>query len=112
MSSAESEEAPGRYHVAYGNRGTRANRDLLGEAARLRREIADLYGLPSYAHFATRRRMVRNPETVHRFLDEFKGKVREIERKEIDELRAFKAESLGKRLQEVTRNRWDVPYYQ
>jgi thimet oligopeptidase len=71
-----------------------------------------LYGLPSYAHFATRRRMVQNPETVHRFLDEVKGKVREIERWEIDELRAFKAERLGKSLQEVTLNRWDVPFYQ
>src|SRR5437879_9013683 len=56
--------------------------------------------------------MVRSPETVHRFLDEVKGKVREIERKEIDELRALKAERLGKSLQEVTLNRWDVPYYQ
>jgi len=112
MSSAENEEARRRYHVAFSNRGTPANLDLLGEATRLRREIAGLYGLPSYAHFATRRRMVRNPETVHRFLDEVKGKVREIERKEIDELRAFKAERLGKSLQEVTLNRWDVPFYQ
>jgi thimet oligopeptidase len=56
--------------------------------------------------------MVQNPETVHRFLDEVKGKVREIERREIEELRAFKAERLGKSFQEVTLNRWDVPYYQ
>src|SRR6266705_759180 len=112
MSNAEDEEARRRYHVAFSNRGAPANLDLLGEATRLRREIAGLYGLPSYAHFATRRRMVRNPETVLRFLDEVKGKVREIERKEIEELRAFKAERLGKSLQEVTLNRWDVPYYQ
>ena len=112
MSNAENEEARRRYHVAFSNRGTPANLDLLGEATRLRREIAGLYGLPSYAHFATRRRMVRNPETVLRFLDEVKGKVREIERREIEELRAFKAERLGKSLQEVTLNRWDVPYYQ
>ena len=112
MSNAEDEEARRRYHVAFSNRGTPANLDLLREAARLRREIAGLYGLPSYAHFATRRRMVRNPETVHRFLDEVKGKVREIERREIEELRAFKAERLGKSLQEVTLNRWDVPFYQ
>jgi thimet oligopeptidase len=112
MSNAENEEARRRYHIAFSNRGTPQNLDLLGETTRLRREIAGLYGLPSYAHFATRRRMVQNPETVHRFLDEVKGKVREIERKEIDELRAFKAERLGKSLQDVTLNRWDVPYYQ
>jgi thimet oligopeptidase len=112
MSNAENEEARRRYHVAFSNRGTPANLDLLREAARLRREIAGLYGLPSYAHFATRRRMVQNPETVRRFLDEVKGKVREIERREIEELRAFKAERLGKNLQEVTLNRWDVSYWQ
>ena len=112
MSSAENEEARRRYHIAFSNRGAPQNLDLLGETARLRREIAGLYGLPSYAHFATRRRMVQNPVTVHRFLDEVKGKVREIERREIEELRAFKAERLGKSLQEVTLNRWDVPFYQ
>ena len=71
-----------------------------------------MYGLPSYAHFAARRRMVGKPETVHRFLDEVKDRVRELERKEIGELRALKAERLGKGVQEVTFNRWDVPYYQ
>jgi len=112
MTNAENEEARRRYHIAFSNRGTPQNLDLLGETTRLRREIAGLYGLPSYAHFATRRRMVEKPETVHRFLDEVKGKVRELERREVDALRAFKAERLGKSVQEVTLNRWDVPYYQ
>ena len=112
MTNAEDEEARRRYYIAFNNRGTPQNLELLGEATRLRREIAALYGLPSYAHFATRRRMVQNPETVRRFLDEVKDKVRELERNEIDELRAFKAERLGKSVQEVTLNRWDVPYYQ
>ena len=112
MSNAENEEARRRYYIAFNNRGTPQNLDLLGETTRLRREMAGLYGLPSYAHFATRRRMVEKPETVHRFLDEVKDKVQGLERKEIDELRAFKAERLGKSVQEVTLNRWDVPYYQ
>ena len=112
MANAENEEARRRYYIAFNNRGTPQNLDLLGEAARLNREIASLYGLPSYAHFVTRRRMVGNPETVHRFLDEVEGKVREVERREIGELRAFKAERLGKSVQEVTLNRWDLPYYQ
>ena len=42
MSNAEDEEARRRYHVAFSNRGTPANLDLLREAARLRREIAGL----------------------------------------------------------------------
>src|SRR6266853_1552130 len=112
MSNAENEEARRRYYIAFNNRGTPQNLDLLGEATRLNREIAGLYGLPSYAHFVTRRRMVESPETVHRFLDEVEGKVREVERREIGELRAFKAERLGKSVREVTLNRWDLPYYQ
>src|SRR5712671_526694 len=112
MANAENEEARRRYYVAFSNRGTPRNLELLGETTRLRREIAGLYGLPSYAHFAARRRMVGKPETVHRFLDEVKDRVRELERKEIGELRALKAERSGKSVQEVAFSRWDVPYYQ
>lgn len=112
MLNAEDEEARRRYYVAFNDRGTPQNLTLLGEASRLRLEIAHLYGLPSYAHFVTRRRMVGSPETVHRFLDQVKAKVREAERKEFDELRALKARRLGKTVQEVRLNRWDLTYYQ
>jgi thimet oligopeptidase len=112
MANAENEDARRRYHIAFGNRGTPQNLALLAEASRLRREIADLYGLPSYAHFVTRRRMVGSPGTVHRFLAEVKAKVSELERKEFEELRAFKAERLGRKIEEVTLNRWDIPFYQ
>lgn len=112
MANAENEAARRRYHIAFSNRGTPQNLALLAEASRLRREIANLYGLPSYAHFVTRRRMAGSPEAVHRFLDEVKAKVLEIERKEFAELRLLKAERLGKNVQEITLNRWDLPYYQ
>lgn len=112
MANAENEPARRRYHIAFSNRGTPQNLELLGEARRLRREIAGLYGLPSYAHFVTRRRMVGDPGTVHRFLDEVKARVREIERRELAELRALKAERLGKAVEDVTLERWDLPYYQ
>jgi thimet oligopeptidase len=112
MANAENEAARRRYHIAFSNRGTPQNLELLGEARRLRREIAGLYGLPSYAHFVTRRRMVGDPGTVHRFLDEVKAKVRDLERRELAELRALKAERLGKTVQDVTLERWDLPYYQ
>jgi thimet oligopeptidase len=112
MTNAENEDARRRYQFAFSNRGTPQNLDLLAESVRLRREIADLYGLPSYAAFVTRRRMVGNPETVLRFLDQVKDKVRDLELKEMAELRAFKAERLGKKPDEVTLNRWDIAYYQ
>jgi thimet oligopeptidase len=112
MTNAANEDARRRYYIAFNNRGTPENLELLAESTRLRREIASLYGLPSYAHFVTRRRMVENPETVLRFLDQVKEKVRGLELKEMAELRAFKAERLGKKLDEVTLNRWDIAYYQ
>jgi Zn-dependent oligopeptidase len=112
MANSENEEARRRYQFAFSSRGTPQNLELLGETVGLRREIASLYGMPSYAHFVARRRMVGNPETIHRFLDEVKGKVREVERNEIDELRAFKSKRMGRTVQEITLNRWDLSYYQ
>ena len=41
--------------------------------------------------FATRRRMVANPQTVDKFLRDVKSAVREVERREIAELTALKA---------------------
>src|SRR5205807_8684600 len=40
MANAENEDARRRYYIAFNNRGTRQNLDLLGEAARLNREFA------------------------------------------------------------------------
>src|SRR3990172_3380486 len=112
MANAENEAARRRYHIAFSNRGTPKNLELLGEAPPLPRDIASLYSLPSYAHFVTRRRMVGDPGTVHRFLDDVKAKVRELERTELPQLTALKAERLGKTVQDVTLERWDLPYYQ
>lgn len=112
MANAQDEDARRRYYIAFNDRGTPQNLDLLAEATRLRREIAGLFGLPSYAHHATRTRMAGNPETVQRFLDQVKGKVTQVELRELDELRAFKAERLGKSPEQTSVNRWDLPYYQ
>lgn len=112
MSNAENGEARRRYLVAFYNRGTPQNLELLAEASRLRREMAALFGLRSYAAFVTRRRMVGNPETVLRFLAEVKTKVREVETKELAELRTFKAERLGISAEQAKIERWDISYYQ
>lgn len=112
MANAEDEQARARYQAAFNSRGTPANIEILLDAMRLRREIADLYDLPSYAHYVIRRRMAQDPDKVKRFLAEVKNAVAELEKKELAELRAFKAESLGKSVDQVKFNRWDVSYYQ
>jgi thimet oligopeptidase len=112
MANAENEDARRRYQFAYSNRGTPRNIELLTEVMQLRREMAGLFGLSSYAQFATRRRMVGDPQTVEKFLGEVEGAVRDVERKEVAELTAFKAELQKKKPDEVTLNRRDVDFYQ
>jgi thimet oligopeptidase len=111
MMNARSGEARRRYYVAYANRGTDRNLAILDRIVRLRKELASLYGLPSFAHFVTRRRMVRNPETVHDFLSGVAAVVAETERADVDELRKVKAELTGVAPSETRIERWDALYY-
>jgi thimet oligopeptidase len=111
MANARHEGARRRYYLAYLNRGTPRNLEILDEIVALRREIAGLYDLPSYAHFITRRRMVGSPDVVRHFLAEVKSVIAEGERRDLEELRALKAEMTGAPPGETTLARWDVPYY-
>lgn len=111
MSNSRNAEARRRYFVAYNNRGTPRNLEILDEIVKLRKEIATLYDLPSYAHYVTKRRMVENPETVLSFLNDVKKAVTVAERNDLDELRRFKAEMTGLELGQVKIERWDVSYY-
>jgi thimet oligopeptidase len=88
------------------------NVGLLEEMFALRKELAGLYGLPTYAHYGVRRKMVQKPEVVNKFLADVKAAVVELEKKDVEELRAEKAKDLGTPLADTRLQRWDVPYYQ
>jgi thimet oligopeptidase len=111
MANARDEAARKRYYVAYLSRGTPANVAILDEIVALRRELASLYDLPSYAHYVTRRRMSGTPEAVTAFLDSVQAVVREVEQRDLEELRALKAEMCGTPPSETRLERWDVPFY-
>ncbi|HXA16391.1 MAG TPA: M3 family metallopeptidase [Thermoanaerobaculia bacterium] len=111
MANAASEQARKRYYVANMNRGTARNLAVLDEIVALRKEIGDLYGVPSYAHYVTKRRMVENPETVMRFLNEVKSRVTEAELGDLRQLAEMKAELTGLPIGQATIERWDVVYY-
>ncbi|MGZ5087288.1 MAG: M3 family metallopeptidase [Usitatibacter sp.] len=111
MQGARNEEARRRYYMAKLNEGGEQNLDSLYEIFKLRQELAALYGLPSYAHYALRRRMVQTPEVVTRFLSDVKSAVGELEKNEVEELRARKAKDLGTPLVDTKIDRWDIPYY-
>ena len=112
MQNAKSEAARKRYYIAKLNEGGPANLELLDEIFKLRKELAGLYELPSYAHYVLRRRMVGRPEVVFKFLNDVKVAVTDVEKREIEELRAEKAKDLDTTLAATKLERWDVSYYQ
>jgi thimet oligopeptidase len=112
ITNAKSEEARRRYWTAKQSEGGAGNLDRLDEIFLLRKELAGLYGLPSFAHYSLRRKMVKDPGTVTKFLDSVKDAVTELEKKEVEELRAEKAKEAGRPAAEVALNRWDVAYWQ
>jgi thimet oligopeptidase len=112
LKNARNEAARKRYYIAKLNEGGSANLEILDRIFAVRKELASLYGLPSFAAFSLRRKMAGSPEAVTKFLAEVKSAVTELEKKEVEELRAEKARDLGKPLAETAIGRWDVAYYQ
>ena len=112
MENAKDGEARRRYYIAKYTQGGKENLDRLYEIFKLRQELAGLYGLPSFADYALRRKMVQDVATVDKFLGEVKAAVDDLEKKEIEELRAEKAKELGTPLADTRVERWDLLYYQ
>jgi thimet oligopeptidase len=112
MTNAKSELARKRYYVAKLNEGGEKNLALLSEIFTLRKELAGLYGLPTFADYSLRRKMVQDPATVSKFLSDVRVAVNELEKKELEELRSEKARSTSSPLAETRLERWDVAYYQ
>jgi thimet oligopeptidase len=112
MTNARNEAARKRYFVAKLSEGGEKNLERLDEIFRLRKELALLHGLPSFAHYALRRKMVRTPEAVAAFLQKVRSAVAEVEKREIDELRAEKAKETDRPFAETRIAPWDTAYYQ
>jgi len=111
MNAAADEKARERYYVAYTKRGTARNLAILDEVVKLRKELATLYGYPSFAHYVTKRRMSETPQAVHAFLDDVARSVKDVEKRELDDLRKLKSETLKTPLASTKLNRWDVSYW-
>ncbi|MBV8516981.1 MAG: Zn-dependent oligopeptidase [Acidobacteria bacterium] len=111
MMNALDEDARRRYWTANTLRGTPRNLDVLDEIVSLRKEIAELYEVPSFAHYVTKRRMVENPETVARFLDDVRSVVTEAELRDLGRLAELKAELSGVDVEDARVQRWDISFY-
>jgi thimet oligopeptidase len=112
IQNAKDGEARKRYYLAKYTQGGAENLDRLYDIFKLRQELAGLYGLPSFAAYALRHKMVQNVETVDKFLASVKGAVNDLEAREIEELRTEKARDLGTPLAATRMERWDLLYYQ
>jgi len=111
LMNARNEEARRRYWFAYSNRGTPRNLEVLDEIVALRKEIADLYGVASFAHYVTKRNMVETPETVIRFLGDVRNVVTAAELRDLAAVGQLKAELTGQPIEETRISRWDAAYY-
>jgi thimet oligopeptidase len=109
LTKAGDEGARERYFIARANKGGARNLEVLEEAYRLRRELANLYGLPTYADYALRRKMAGSPAAVNQFLREVRVALDPVERRDIEELTAVKKKQLGA---DAALARWDIAYYQ
>ena len=111
MANADDAGARRRYYVGYMRRGGEGNVRILDQIVALRRELAGLYGLESYAHYVTRRNMAGSPGKVADFLRDVEAAVREAERLDLERLRAVKARDTGVPEAEARIERWDHAYY-
>ena len=112
MSNAKDEGARKRYFMAFQSRGGERNLALLEEIYRLRRELAQLYGLSTFAEYGVRRKMAGTPGAVTGFLDQVNKAVLLREKAELEELRAEKARLAQQPLADTRLYYWDVAYYQ
>jgi thimet oligopeptidase len=112
MARAKSGPARERYYRAKLNEGGEANLGLLEKIFALRKELAGLYGLPSFAAYSLRHKMAHDPAAVEKFLGEVHDAVAPLEKKELAELTAEKAKDLGTAPEATKLERWDLAYYQ
>lgn len=111
MASSGNDEARKRYYIAYYRRGGARNLAILEEAVKLRKELASLHGARSFAHYALTRQMAGTPEAVQKLVDEVAAANAGIEKRNLEELRKLKAETLGTPLADTRLTRWDLSYW-
>ncbi len=83
------------------------NKKLLAEAVRLRQEIAEAFGQPTWAHHRLEERMAKSPERVKSFYDELLPPLTDKARREVAEISKLLEADTGDSTVQV----WDWSYY-
>jgi thimet oligopeptidase len=83
------------------------NKKILAEAVQLRQEIADAFGMPTWAHYVLEERMAQDPERVRSFYDELVEPLTAKGKEEVAAMATLLAEDTGEDVVRV----WDWSYY-
>lgn len=91
----------------FNTQAVEANRPILEEAIRIRDEIANAFGLPSWAHYQLEERMAKTPEAIFEFYERLVPPLSEQGRADVGEMAALLKEEAGDDTVQV----WDWRYY-
>ena len=83
------------------------NTEVMVEILARRRQLAQLLGFDSYAHYSLARKMAKTPEEVISFLHDLAQRVKKTAQVEVEELKTFAATHY--RAHEL--QAWDIAYY-
>ena len=107
MDNATRRDLRERASFLFNTRAVAENRPILEEVIRLRQEIADIFGVPSWAHHALEERMAKTPERVVEFYESLVPQLTAQGKKDIAAMvQLLKAETGDDQLQ-----LWDWRYY-
>lgn len=77
-----------RLQYKFYNKAAEANTPLLAETIRLRHQLATIFGVPSWAHYAMEEKMAREPKVVEAFYGDLIPPLRAKAEEELDDLRS------------------------
>lgn len=97
------------YVMAYNNRESGPNTQLLEQAIAVRDRLAHLLGYQSWAAYQLSDRMAKSPQKVMTFLNELDAKLLPKSREEVQRLTALKAKDTGD--PNAVLHPWDFAYY-
>lgn len=107
MENAIHSETRKKMLFAYNNRQSTTNTPILQEATKIRAEIGQLMGYPTYADYSLREKMAGNSKTVFDFLNGLKDKLSAKNKSDLKALEIFKSKTL-KDISPLMA--WDIPY--
>lgn len=110
MRNAKSVEARKKLEQKFNNRAASANGRLLKKVLKLRREVSEALGYPTYAHYIQEDRMAKNPSNVNGFLSRLQKRLKEKADQELRVMGELKKKEEGPAA-DPRIYMWDFAYY-